>query len=280
MSNLTAIADSLVEMTTSEAEVDAVVAALEFLYSAPDRSVSLDSLTAMLGEQMSETECHSLLFELRQADLLTGESLDRSSLQTAAGAAKTIHSRGGDLENAVVVTVPQEDDQEIGQSLGSLVVRFVELVASADEEIVILNPFFTRQAFGNIVAPIAGALERGVSVTLITRYFTYGSDGDSRAFVEELIDDGTLPSNLTLYEYIDPDEESTATIHAKMTVVDRDRAYLGTANLTHRGLHENLEVGVIFEDDTVYQLSEFTDDLQNSAYLHRVTIQDGAFVRI
>lgn len=280
MSDLTAVANSLYELTSSESEVDAMVAAVEFLHSNPRSTVDADSLVALFDGQVSERDARSFLFVLEQAEVLNGDFLDRSRLQAASGAAKTVHSRGGERENDIVVTVPQEADQEIGQSLGSLVVRFVELLSSADEEIVILNPFFTRQAFGNIVGPLAGALDRGVSVKLITRYLTYGEDDDGREFVRELISGESLPKNLSLYEYIDPDEDSTATIHAKMTIVDRKHAYLGTANLTHRGLHENLEVGVVFKDDTVEQLVRFTDELLGSSYLHEVALQGSTFSRI
>lgn len=280
MSNLTSIADSLLEITDSEREVKAIVAAVEFLYSNPDSTLTARSLAGMFKGDISEGGCRSLIFAMEQADVLNSEDLNRERLQAAAGAAKTIISRGGDLENDVVVTVPQEDDHDIGQSLGSLVVRLVELLAGADEEIVILNPFFTTQAFGNIVGPLSGALERGVSVTLITRYLTYGRDEDSRDFVRKLFDGDSPPKGLTLYEYIDPDDDSSATIHAKMTIVDRNRAYLGTANLTHRGLHENLEIGVIFQDATVDQLTRFTDDLRESGYLHEIEYQDGAFDRV
>ncbi len=280
MSDLTAVADSIVEITTSEQEVEAVVAAIEFCHSKPGSTVDTETLTTLFDREIDEQAWRTVLFRMEQAGILDDTSLNRQRLRSAAGAAKVVHSRGGTRENDVVVTVPQEDDQDIGQEFGSLVVRLVELLASADEEIVILNPFFTRQAFGNLVGPIRSALNRGVDVTLITRYLTYGNDDDGRAFVRQLVTGQQSPPNLTLFEYIDPDEESTATIHAKMTIVDRHRAYLGTANLTHRGLHENLEVGVIFADETVDQLVRFTDDLQNSAYLHKVAFRSGEFDRI
>lgn len=280
MSNLTAIAESLVEITTSKSEVDAVIAAIDFCHSKPDATLDAASLASLFDGDIEEEQLRTVLFAMEQSAVLEDTTLDREELRSAAGAAKVIHSRGGNFENDVVVTVPQEDDQDIGRELGSLVVRFVELLASAEEEIVILNPFFTRQVFGNIVGPIRSALDRGVEVTLITRYLTYGNDDDGRAFVRQIVGDQVSPENLTLYEYIDPDEESTATIHAKMTIVDRSRAYLGTANLTHRGLHENLELGVIFADETVNQLVRFTDNLRDSAYLHEVALRSGEFTRI
>jgi phosphatidylserine/phosphatidylglycerophosphate/cardiolipin synthase-like enzyme len=280
MSNLTAIAESLVDITGSESEVDAVIAAIEFCHSKPGTNLDPATLTSLFDGEIEEKQWRTVLFAMEQATVLDAGALDRERLRSAAGAAKVIHSRGGDLDNEVVVTVPQEDDQDIGQELGSLVVRLVELLASADEEIIIFNPFFTRQVFGNLVGPIRSAIDRDVEVTLITRYLTYGNDDDGRAFVREIVGDRKSLENLTLYEYINPDEESTATIHAKMTIVDRRRAYLGTANLTHRGLHENLEVGVIFADETVNQLVRFTDDLRDSAYLHEVSFRSGVFERV
>jgi phosphatidylserine/phosphatidylglycerophosphate/cardiolipin synthase-like enzyme len=95
-------------------------------------------------------------------------------------------------------------------------------------------------------------------------------------------DDDTIPENLTLYEYVldeNPDEEHPPTIHAKLTIADGERAYLGTANMTHRGLVENLELGVIFEDDTVGELFGLVQNLLSSEYLHRVDYTSSGFTR-
>jgi phosphatidylserine/phosphatidylglycerophosphate/cardiolipin synthase-like enzyme len=97
--------------------------------------------------------------------------------------------------------------------------------------------------------------------------------------IRQLSEEGeTVPENLALYEYVldeQPDEEYPPTIHAKLTIADRDRAYLGTANMTHRGLVENLELGVIFQDDTVESLFGLVQDLLSSEYLHRVKYSSG-----
>jgi len=280
MSDLATVADHLVDAAVSTDEVDAIVAALEFLDADQSSELTPQTLATMLGERLSQSAARSLLYSMEEAAMLSEEGLDDDRLRTVAGAARTAVDRGHRPENDVVVTVPHGDDSGVGRSLGSLAVRFVELVASADEEIVILNPFFTERAFGNIVSPVVNALDRGVSVTLITRYLTYGSDGDSRDFVDAVRSKRRASGGeLTLYEYVAPDDDDTATIHTKMTIVDRKRAYLGTANLTHRGLHENLEVGVIFRDDTVSQLVTLVDDLRDSAFLHEVKVKEGSYVR-
>jgi phosphatidylserine/phosphatidylglycerophosphate/cardiolipin synthase-like enzyme len=65
-----------------------------------------------------------------------------------------------------------------------------------------------------------------------------------------------------------------------MTMVDRRAAYLGTANLTHRGLRDNLEVGVIFRDDTVDQIARFVEEILASRYLHEVETDGEDFKRV
>jgi hypothetical protein len=45
--------------------------------------------------------------------------------------------------------------------------------------------------------------------------------------------------------------------------------------MTHRGLVENLELGVIFQDDTVESLFGLVQDLLSSEYLHRVKYSSG-----
>ncbi len=42
-----------------------------------------------------------------------------------------------------------------------------------------------------------------------------------------------------------------ATLHAKLLVADGRRALVGSANLTRRALHENLEAGVLVRDPAV-----------------------------
>lgn len=278
MSDLRAVVDAFTRLAQTTDEVDSLRASVEFLVTHPDQKLTAHKLQQLYDDSKPHSAYTELIYRLEEAQIWDGEEIGRESLATIVGGAKIYVSGPPPKENDVVVNVPEGDDERIGRSLGSLVVRLTELVHGTEDELVILNPFFSEQAFTNIVAPVVNALDRGVSVKLITRYLTYGKDDDSREFVRRL-KSASLGGDLTCYEYIDPEEGANATLHAKMIVSDRSAVYMGTANLTHRGLWDNLEVGVIFRDETAAQFVRFTDDLLESDYLHTVKIVDGEFTR-
>ncbi len=278
MSNLRDVAEAVVRLSGNSSEIETLRASLELLVAHPDRKLTPYKLQQLYDASLPLSAYTELLFVLEETDIWNGHSLDRESFDTVVGGAKTLVSGAPPAENDVVVNVPEGDDERIGRSLGSLVVRLTDLIHGTDEELVILNPFFSVQAFDNIVTPVVSALDRGVSVVLITRYLTYGSDDDSREFVRRLRS-GTPTGDLNCYEYIDPQQGANATLHAKMLVSDRSTVYMGTANLTHRGLRDNLEVGVIFRDETASQFVRFTDNLLDSKYLHAIEFDGGEFRR-
>lgn len=281
MTNLYTVGEHVLGLIDEPVEVDAVFGAIRLHSASPSRELESTDLSETIGTGVSASDCRKLLYALEGAGVVEdGEIVDRSRFEAAAGCAKALVEEGPPPENDVVVNVPEEDADTVGRSLGSLVVRLMELIGNAEEELIILNPFFTEEAFKNVVGPVVGAVNRGVSVTLITRYLTYGSDEDSRGFVNEILNEGTDADDLQLYEYVDLEGDRLASIHAKLTIVDGEAAYLGTANMTHRGLRDNLEVGVIFRDDTVVQLSKFVDELTTSQHLHEVVVVDGSFERV
>lgn len=278
MSELRTVAEAFTTLSQTPSEVDTLRASVELLATHPDRKLTPHKLQQLNDETLPRSDYTELIYRLEEAEIWDGRSLNQESLRSAVGGAKTLIAGPPVAENDVVVNVPEGDDERLGRSLGSLVVRLTELLHDTEDELVILNPFFSEQGFSNIVGPVVSALERGVSVTLITRYLTYGSDDDSREFVRQL-QSAAPEADLTCYEYIDPEEGENATLHAKMIVSDQSAVYMGTANLTHRGLRDNLEVGVIFRDETATQFIHFTDDLLESKYLHTVDLENGEFSR-
>jgi|AntRauTorcE11898_2_1112593.scaffolds.fasta_scaffold00553_9 phosphatidylserine/phosphatidylglycerophosphate/cardiolipin synthase-like enzyme len=278
MSDLRAVVDAFIALAQTPSEVDTLRASVELLTTHPDRKLTAHKLQQLYDDSLTRSSYTEFLYRLEEAEIWDGHEMDRESFTAAVGGAKTLVAGSPPAENDVVVNVPEGDDEHLGRSLGSLVVRLTELIHDTDDELVILNPFFSEQAFRNIVTPVVSALERGVSVILITRYLTYGTDDDSREFVRRLRS-AAPQGDLTCYEYIDPEEGANATLHAKMIVSDRSGVYMGTANLTHRGLRDNLEVGVIFRDETAEQFVRFTDDLLESKYLHTVDLNEDGFTR-
>jgi len=247
--------------------------------SPPEPSI-LEELTPDLASQRQYRE---LLYHLEGADVVTGEGVALNELRSIFDTARILAERGPLPNNRIVANTPLDED-DIGDSIGSLVVNLLDLIQQAESELLILNPFFTDQGYDQIGAPICDATARGVTITIITKSLTYGGTTQNERVIGRLFeDDDTVPENLTLYEYVldeDPDEEYPPTIHAKLTIADRERSYLGTANMTHRGLVENLELGVIFEDNTVGELFGLVQSLLSSDYLHRVNYTPSGFERI
>ena len=281
MSNRYDAAELLAELADEEAEVTRVVAGIRLLPTIGRVDETATELAELMGDPSIENRLGALLYSLRESGVISSEGhVDEARLRDVTGAARALMDRGPKPKNTVVVNLPVGEHDEIGQSLGSLVVRLMELIGRAEKEIVILNPFFTSQVFGHIAGPLASATHRGVELTIITRSLTYESNNYNQEFVRRLNEELDEDAAMTLFEYIGPAEEGSATIHAKMTLVDDREAYLGTANLTHRGLRDNLEIGVIFQDDTVYHLSEFVGSLRGSKFLYEVRYDGSTFIRI
>jgi phosphatidylserine/phosphatidylglycerophosphate/cardiolipin synthase-like enzyme len=128
-----------------------------------------------------------------------------------------------------------------------------QLLVEATSRVIITSPFF-QPGFGlsrgSIAEATEAALIRGVNVdimstrrsldTLSTTLMSWRARGTLRLFcpAANLEDDEKLGS------------------HAKFCVVDGERAYIGSANLTGPGLSEHLEVGVLVNGDLAKQIEQ------------------------
>jgi cardiolipin synthase len=74
-----------------------------------------------------------------------------------------------------------------------------------------------------------------------------------------------FPGLFQLFSFIPSHAE--ADLHAKIILVDRKYALVGSANLSLRGLMDNHELGLVVEGDTVADLTRAIDLLFKS---HRV----------
>lgn len=272
----------LADLTQDADELSAIEGALTYAASTNSSPPDPSTLAELTPELASAREYRELLYLLEEAGGIDDNGAAVTELRAIFDTARVFAERGPLPTNHVVANTPLDDD-DVGDSIGSLVVNLLDLIQQAESELVILNPFFTEEGYDQIGAPIGNATARGVDVTIITKSLTYGGSTQNERVVRQLFqEDDTVRSNLTLYEYVlddDPDEEYPPTIHAKLTIADGERAYLGTANMTHRGLVENLEVGVIFQDDTVGDLTELVQDLLSSEYLHPVDYTSSGFQR-
>lgn len=270
----------LADLTQDPDQLSAIEGALTYA-AAMDSPPEPSNLQGLTPDLASRRQYRELLFHLEEAGVIN-DAAAVGELRSIFDTARILAERAPLPNNRVVANTPLDED-DIGDSIGSLVVNLLDLIQQAESELVILNPFFSEQGYDQVGAPICDATARGVDVTIITKSLTYGGSTQNERVVQRLFqNDDTVPRSLTLYEYVldeNPDDEHPPTIHAKLTIADGERAYLGTANMTHRGLVENLELGVIFKDNTVGELLELVQNLLSSEYLHWVNYTSSGFKR-
>ncbi len=129
----------------------------------------------------------------------------------------------------------------------------LELINKAKDEIQILSYAVTTGA-NKVLLAIDKALNRGVKFTFVINR--------SEEFGNEIIDslNSLKGRNQSSKIYIF-DPYGKVDLHAKIMVVDRKIAIVGSSNLTSRGFIWNLEIGFLIEDNSVWKLAQIIDKI-------------------
>lgn len=266
---------TIINRSISPAHLDSVRTTLEYLYYG-DRNVTPETLRDAAHHNISTTEAEDIVYQLAVENILTQDHLNESALHSVFTGARLLSAQTPNPENSIVATIPDDDalDAWMFEALhGSL----LEVIRSAEDTLVLMSPFLSEDAYDRLRPALITAVDNGADIMLITRYLTYGDEDYNREFVHSVLDNNRLAHHVTTYEYID--DSTWTTFHAKVVISDRDRAYLGTANLTHKGLGSNLELGVIFRDETVPRLVELVEALRRSEYFHEICLGTDRFYR-
>lgn len=246
-------------------------AALKLETAEPEPADELAARVASHLEAVGEETVRDLLYDLRTLEGDATDDLDWSVIEAVCGAAEVL-IRSGSAVPKPVANVPRDEDLDLSLSLDGLTVAVLDLLRTAQDEVVILSPFFTPEVLDQLAPSLEAAAERGAAIRIITRSLTYGDEPTgNRQFLRRLLSDETVAARTHLYEYVD--SEYDATIHAKLIMVDGERAYLGTANMTHRGLIENLELGIITQEPLTGELRSFVRELLDSEHIHSVSFR-------
>lgn len=266
----------IISQSVSSAHLDKVRATLEYLYYG-DRDVTPEALRDTAHCDLSTTEAENIVYQLAVEDILTENYLNEPALRSVFIGARLLSAQAPEPENTIVATIPDDDALDTWMFEG-LHGNLLELIRSAENTLVLMSPFLSEDAYDRLRPALITAAENGADITLITRYLTYGDEDYNREFVRAVLDNDRLAPQVTAYEYID--DSTWTTFHAKVVIGDGVRAYLGTANLTHKGLGSNLELGVMFHDDTAPRLAELVEALRVSEYLHEVGLSTDQFYRL
>lgn len=185
----------------------------------------------------------------------------QKSIQTLA----THRERVPTTDVTPLVTFP--DDPAFSEStptsfdMEGLLSTLASQVKRTKREIVLLSPFFEGEGFGRLADVLLDALERGVELTIVTRYL---SDPDSHnysvidSFMQRAAECGVTASisliDYTVWQSDTPvgerrqgGENPQFTLHAKVMLFDSRAAYVGSANVTDYGFNRYLELGVLLE---------------------------------
>ncbi|OYR63823.1 hypothetical protein DJ71_23075 [Halorubrum sp. E3] len=251
-------------------------ASLEYLHHA-DREVTPEALRDIAPCDLSTTNAENIVYQLAVEGVFDDGHLKVKALREAFVGARLVAAQDDPPENTVVATIPYDDRALDPGMFEPLHGNLLELIRSAEDDLVLMSPFLSKQAYERLRPALITAADNGADITLITRYLTYGDKDFNREFARGVAANRRLTSATTYYEYID--DETWTTFHAKMVIADGELAYLGTANLTHKGLGGNLELGVIFRDDTASRLTKLVEKLRQSDFFYQVSVSGQSFHR-
>lgn len=160
-------------------------------------------------------------------------------------------------------------------------------IKRAEEEIVLLAPFFEEDGFAHFEEVLLSAMEDGVDVTVVSRYLNDPSSHNRtvlESFARKADERGVEPSHLSFVDYTrwnsgTPTEKQhqdgaipAFTLHAKVILFDNVSAYIGSANVTDYGFEHYLETGILLEGPPVNGFVELVCFLLDSTAATSVSL--------
>ncbi len=146
----------------------------------------------------------------------------------------------------------------MGSGLGSVESALLRLFEQANEEVMIVAYAVSRGAT-LLFEQLSALLSRGVRVAIIINRFA-GQPLDVQRTFQHL--QRSFAPLLQLFSF-DP-ENDQSDLHAKLIVVDRQQAMVGSANLSLRGLQANHELSVVVTGAAAAEIARAIDLLMRS----------------
>jgi len=131
--------------------------------------------------------------------------------------------------------------------------RLRKMLDGAEFEIVIVSPWIKRHTWNRIRGPLPKFVRKGGKLKVFMR----GCESDYRLGMSDDLHEevASLGGEITL----------VAHLHAKIYLVDRREAIVGSANLTKGGIDDNYEAGLwICDPAAIKEICSFIDGLQHS----------------
>jgi len=137
--------------------------------------------------------------------------------------------------------------------------ELIRLFDEAEEEVLILSAYLIPSL--ELEGAVERAVSRGVDVRILTNSIRSNNHLAAHAAYRNHIDE-LLESGAQLHEVrtdardryihmLPPAEEKAIGLHAKALVFDRDKVFIGSANLDPRSLRINTEMGLLVESEAL-----------------------------
>ncbi len=155
----------------------------------------------------------------------------------------------------------------MGSGLGSIESALYRLFTQANDEIIIVA-YAISSATPLLFQQLAAVLQRGIRVRSLVNRFPNQPPAVQQHF-QSL--HRNFPHLVQVHSFTPHNDE--ADLHAKIVLVDRYYALVGSANLSLRGLMDNHELGVVIEGAGAADIARAIDQLLASPYVSPVHFQ-------
>ncbi len=126
------------------------------------------------------------------------------------------------------------------------------LITEATTEIQIMAYVFTESAL-----PILNLLEKQAAKGIMVTIVVNNLNSQRQVIVSKLNELAKYP-RVKIIDFID---KRNRQLHAKVLVIDRKKALVGSANFTWGGMLTNYEVGIKVEGEMAWKLAKLVDSL-------------------
>jgi len=117
-----------------------------------------------------------------------------------------------------------------------------ELIVSARSSILIVTPYLSPVGVVSLRSALAVSAQNGAWIKLVTSD-VQNREGQNKRAIQELVDGEEGKLIIQRIRILSDTRTEPIFFHSKVVVVDGERGYLGSANLSWSGLSNNFEIG-------------------------------------
>jgi len=211
-----------------------------------DSAQSLSPLQLQRSLTLSTTDAVYLAQSIKRIMAIPGVTSHDIGVVLATLAQTKSMTAKGDERVEVVCTAPSR----LGVPVRTTFATALEMVRTAHHEIFVVGYVFTEGARDLVEQFAIARRDRGVRIALIGNRLQ-----NQLAMLQSIWPPDSPPPDI-FSRQADSSDLMTA-LHAKILICDRAVALVTSANFSHHGLHENVEMGVRVKASAVVRMVEF-----------------------